>query len=69
MGDQYQADEHLGHCHALRDHHALPMSILCCRPRNHTGMHTSCGDSPGKQVHHSDCRGWYGQDTPAMALR
>jgi hypothetical protein len=58
---QLERDDHTGHCHATADHPVLPLTMVCCRPRLHTGMHTTCGQRPGASHvdHFMDCRLWY----------
>jgi len=64
-----QLTDHSGHCHASTQHHTLPMQVVCCRPRGHTGLHTSCGGRPASDhpAHFTECLGWR-TDTRLLAL-
>ena len=68
VAEQLEAADHSGHCHSSTQHHTLPMQVVCCRPRAHTGMHTSCGHRPATdhQAHFTECLAWY---TEASTLR
>lgn len=70
MADQLTAADHSGHCHANRQHHTLPMQVVCCRPRGHTGQHTSCGHRPASdhEAHFTECLAWYGGQVLMLRL-
>jgi len=66
---QVEANDHQGHCHALREHPKLSGTIGCCRPRNHTGMHSSCGASPTRHgLGTASCFLWYTADQDALVM-
>lgn len=62
---EHDPETHAGHCHTLREADGMALSWVCCRPRGHMGMHTSCGLSPSSS-HHATCDGpcimWYGDE-------
>lgn len=70
VAEQLAAADHAGHCHGSKQHHTLPMQVVCCRPRGHTGMHTSCGHKPASDhgQHFTECLAWYGGDTGLLKL-
>jgi hypothetical protein len=65
-GAQVEADEHLGHCHAMRSlqpegWQGFAGQLICERPVGHTGIHTTCGHRPDGVIHSEHepaCYGW-----------
>ena len=53
------ASDHAGHCHALTDWPgAVSAVVVCCRPKGHTGAHTTCGLRSTHIDHGDTCWGW-----------
>jgi len=62
---QLEAGDHAGCCHALATHPSSQVSatVVCHRPRGHTGMHSNCGTRPGGHtMGDSTCLLWYSGD-------
>jgi hypothetical protein len=71
---QLEANDHSGHCHALGRHPTSQIAdlvtVVCHRPRNHTGMHSNCGTRPGAHtMGDSTCLLWYGAGAQAIAMQ